>query len=71
MGSNSSIGSRRPARSRGRTAARFREDAGAREALDEVAERARTLREWLRGFVARHAGREIGRGSRGGAGSAE
>jgi predicted RNA-binding Zn ribbon-like protein len=41
-------------------ARRFREDAGAREALDEVAERARALREWLRGFVARHAGREIG-----------
>ncbi len=39
---------------------RFRQDAGAREALDEVAERARTLREWLRGFVARHAGRKIG-----------
>ncbi len=39
---------------------RFRNDAGARRALDEVAERARTLREWLRGFVARHAGREIG-----------
>ena len=52
-------------------AARFREDAGAREALDEVAERARTLREWLRGFVARHAGRENRGGSRGGAGSAE
>jgi predicted RNA-binding Zn ribbon-like protein len=41
-------------------ATRFREDTGAREALDEVTERARTLREWLRGFVARHAGREIG-----------
>ena len=44
----------------GEDAARFREDAGARKALDDVAERARTLREWLRGFVARHAGREIG-----------
>jgi predicted RNA-binding Zn ribbon-like protein len=41
-------------------ATRFREDASAREALDEVAERARTLREWLRGFVARHAGQELG-----------
>jgi predicted RNA-binding Zn ribbon-like protein len=44
----------------GADASRFREDSGAREALDEVAERARTLREWLRGFVARHAGRAIG-----------
>jgi predicted RNA-binding Zn ribbon-like protein len=41
-------------------ATRFRKDTGAREALDEVAERARTLREWLRGFVARHAGRKLG-----------
>ncbi len=40
-------------------ASRFREDAGARQALDEVAERARTLREWLRGFIARYAGREL------------
>jgi predicted RNA-binding Zn ribbon-like protein len=44
----------------GTDATRFREDLGARKALDEVAERARTLREWLRGFIARHAGREIG-----------
>ena len=41
-------------------ARRFREDAGVRQRLDDVAERARTLREWLRGFVARHAGRELG-----------
>ncbi len=41
-------------------ATRHREDAGAREVLNEVAERARTLREWLRGFIARHAGREVG-----------
>jgi predicted RNA-binding Zn ribbon-like protein len=40
-------------------ARRFRQDAGARAALDGVAERARALREWLRGFVSRHAGREI------------
>jgi predicted RNA-binding Zn ribbon-like protein len=40
-------------------ATRFREDTGARKALDEIAERARILREWLRGFVARHAGRNI------------
>jgi predicted RNA-binding Zn ribbon-like protein len=41
-------------------ASRFHEDAGTRQELDEVAERARTLREWLRGFIARHAGRELG-----------
>jgi predicted RNA-binding Zn ribbon-like protein len=41
-------------------ATRFRDDAGARKALDEIADRARILREWLRGFVARHAGRKIG-----------
>jgi predicted RNA-binding Zn ribbon-like protein len=44
----------------GTDASRFREDANVSKALDEVAERARTLREWLRGFVARHSGREIG-----------
>jgi predicted RNA-binding Zn ribbon-like protein len=44
-------------------ATRFRPDAGDRQALDEVAGRARTLREWLRGFVERHAGREIGAGA--------
>jgi predicted RNA-binding Zn ribbon-like protein len=44
----------------GTDATRFREDVRAGKALDEVAERARTLREWLRGFIARHAGREIG-----------
>ncbi len=47
----------------GADARRFREHAGAREALNELAERARTLREWLRGFVARHAGRELGPGA--------
>ncbi len=41
-------------------ASRFRADEGARVALDEAAERARGLREWLRGFIARHAGREVG-----------
>jgi predicted RNA-binding Zn ribbon-like protein len=44
----------------GADASRFREDGGARPTLDQVAERARTLREWLRKFVARHAGRRIG-----------
>jgi predicted RNA-binding Zn ribbon-like protein len=41
-------------------AARFRLDTAGRQALDEVALRARTLREWLREFVKRHAGREVG-----------
>jgi predicted RNA-binding Zn ribbon-like protein len=31
-----------------------------RQALDEVAAQARSLREWLRGFVGRHAGRALG-----------
>jgi predicted RNA-binding Zn ribbon-like protein len=40
-------------------ASRFREDAGHRLALDAVAQRARDLREWLRGFVGRNIGREL------------
>lgn len=39
-------------------ARRLREGDG--DTLDEVAERARSLRGWLRGFVARHAGRALG-----------
>jgi hypothetical protein len=42
-------------------ATRFREQPDARPTLDEVAERARDLRRWLRGFVERHAGREVGK----------
>lgn len=41
-------------------AARFRADTDAFGALDAVAEEARTLREWLRGFVQRHAGKALG-----------
>ena len=44
----------------GKVALRFREDAGARLALDAVTQRARDLREWFRGFIGRHAGRELG-----------
>lgn len=40
-------------------AARFREETGAR-ALDAAASEARELREWLREFVRRHAGRPLG-----------
>ena len=43
----------------GKVASRFRADVGNRWALDAVAERARDLREWLRGFIGRHAGREL------------
>ena len=42
-----------------RVASRFREDAGNRLALDAIAGRARDLREWFRGFIARYAGREL------------
>ncbi len=44
----------------GAVAARFRADTDAPGALDAVAEEARTLREWLRGFVERHAGKVLG-----------
>jgi predicted RNA-binding Zn ribbon-like protein len=37
-------------------AARIRAEDGAFRALDAVADQARSLREWLRGFVVRHAG---------------
>ena len=37
----------------------FREDADATDALDDAAEQVRRLREWFRGFAARHAGREL------------
>ena len=40
-------------------ARRIREDKGAHALLDEVAERAKALREWLRDFVGRHAGRAV------------
>lgn len=42
-----------------RVASRFREDGGNRLALDAIAGRARDLREWFRGFIGRHAGREL------------
>src|SRR5262249_13624933 len=42
-----------------KVASRFREDAGNRLVLDAVAERARNLREWLRGFIGRYAGQEL------------
>ena len=42
-----------------RVASRFREDASNRLALDAIAERARDLREWFRGFIGRHAGTEL------------
>jgi len=42
-----------------RVAARFRRDANAAGALDSVAEEAISLREWLRSFVERHAGRPL------------
>ena len=41
-------------------ATRFRTDYDATRRLDGIAERARDLRGWLRGFVERHAGRELG-----------
>lgn len=41
-------------------ATRFRTDYDATRSLDGIAERARGLRGWLRGFVERHAGRELG-----------
>jgi predicted RNA-binding Zn ribbon-like protein len=41
-------------------ATRFRTEDGALRRLDGIAERARDLREWLRAFVERHAGRELG-----------
>ncbi len=44
----------------GAVAARFRADKDASGALDAVAEQARALREWLRGFVQRHAGKTLG-----------
>lgn len=44
-------------------AARFRAERDAQRTLDAVAEQARTLRQWLRGFVERHAGRMLGAGS--------
>jgi predicted RNA-binding Zn ribbon-like protein len=40
-------------------AVRLREQPDARQALDEVAGQARDLRGWLRGFVERHAGRQV------------
>jgi predicted RNA-binding Zn ribbon-like protein len=40
-------------------AAHFRADANALRRLDGVAEQARDLREWLRGFLGRHAGRVL------------
>jgi predicted RNA-binding Zn ribbon-like protein len=43
----------------GETAARFREDKAAAIQLDVVAKGARALREWLRAFVRRHAGRSL------------
>lgn len=44
----------------GAVATKFRRG-GSRQALDGVAEQARSLREWLRAFVGRHAGGELGR----------
>ncbi len=41
-------------------AAKLRGKGGASRGLDGVAEQARGLREWLRAFVARHAGSELG-----------
>lgn len=41
-------------------ATKFRTEGGLRQALDGVAKQARSLREWLRAFVVRHAGRELG-----------
>lgn len=41
-------------------ATRSRTDDGALRRLDGVAERARELRRWLRAFVERHAGRDLG-----------
>jgi predicted RNA-binding Zn ribbon-like protein len=41
------------------TAGRFRGDKTAKAQLDVVAKGARALREWLRGFVRRHAGRGL------------
>jgi len=40
-------------------AANFRADANALRTLEAVAEQARGLREWLRGFLGRHAGRVL------------
>ena len=47
----------------GWVADRFRAAQDGGEALDAVAGEARRLREWLRGFVGRHAGRELGAGA--------
>ena len=41
-------------------ASRYRKGRNARTALDEVARQARTLRDWFRTFVMRHAGRPLG-----------
>jgi predicted RNA-binding Zn ribbon-like protein len=41
-------------------ATRFRAEDAACRRLDRIAEQARDLREWLRAFVQRHAGRELG-----------
>lgn len=41
-------------------AMKFRTRGAASRGLDGVAEQARSLREWLRAFVARHAGSELG-----------
>lgn len=41
-------------------AAKFRTRGAASRGLDGVAEQARSLREWLRAFVGRHAGSELG-----------
>src|SRR5262252_5272543 len=43
----------------GRVATRFRAQPDAPHALDAVAEQARSLREWLRRFVERHAGKVL------------
>ncbi len=43
----------------GKAAARFLAQADGFRALDAVAQQARSLREWLRGFVERHAGRML------------
>src|SRR5258708_7359724 len=42
-----------------KTAARFRADKTAKTQLEVVAKGARALREWLRGFVRRHAGQAL------------